>query len=192
VHNLKAFGTWLGFSFKSARTRGGVIERISIHDIELVGVPRPFRFTLNWLPAYSYPTLPADWRGEIPAHWRRMLEPVVPAERGLPEFRDITFSRIVSRAAAPGEFQRVLSSSVSMHTPDPLASLALDVEAFPEMPMHHISWENVRIESERAGMVKYARAWKMRDVTIVTNQPAPLELEGCTDFEMPELRQSGG
>jgi polygalacturonase len=187
VFNLKAFGTWLGFSFKSARTRGGVIERISIHDIEMVGVPRPFRFTLNWMPTYSYPTLPADFSGEIPEHWKRMLQRVEPPERGLPEFRDIRFSRIVSRAAAPGEFERVLSSSVGMHTPDPLASLALDIEAYPEKPMHHIVWDDVTIEAERPGMVKYAHAWQMGGVNIVATHNTPLELTGCSEFVPPQI-----
>ncbi len=192
VYNLKAFGTWIGFSFKSARTRGGVVERISIHDIEMIGVPRPFRFTLNWLPSYSYPTLPAGWTGDIPPHWQRLLEPVNPPEKGLPEFRDITFARIVSRAAAPGEFERVLSSSVAMHTPDPLASLALDIEAYPERPMHNIRWEDVRIEAERPGAVRYARDWKMRDVRITTKEPGTLELVDCAEFESPKLSLAAG
>lgn len=188
VYNLKAFGTWLGFSFKSARTRGGVVERITIRDIEMIGVPRPFRFTLNWLPSYSYPTLPPGYNGEMPEHWKRMLEPVVPPERGLPEFRNITFSNIVSRAAGAGEFERVLSSSVAMHTPDPLASLALDIEAYPEKPMHDIRWENVHIESERAGMIRYAKGWQMRNVTITAKQPEPLEIVDCIDCEQPVMK----
>lgn len=187
VYGLKAFGTWIGFSFKSARTRGGVMERINVHDIEMVGVPRPFRFTLNWLPAYSYASLPAGWKGEVPEHWRRLTEPVVPPERGIPEFRDIRFTRIVSRAAAPGEFERVLSSSVSMHTPDPLASLALDIEAYPEKPMRDVRWEDVQIEAENAGFVKHARDWKMTNVRITTNNPAPLQLVDCVDVELPQL-----
>lgn len=192
VYNLKAFGTWIGFSFKSARTRGGVMERISIHDIEMVGVPRPFRFTLNWLPTYSYAALPAGWTGPVPPHWERLTEPVVPPERGLPEFRDITFARIVSRQAAPGEFERVLSSSVSMHTPDPLASLALDIEAYPEKPMHDIRWEDVRIEAERPGLVRHARHWRMRGLRILARQDAPLELVDCVDVDRPEITVGAG
>jgi hypothetical protein len=191
VYNLKAFGTWLGFSFKSARTRGGVIERINIHDIEMIGVPRPFRFTLNWMPTYSYPTLPAGYKGELPTHWKAMLVPVTPPERGIPEFRDITFSRVVSRAAAPGEFERVLSSSVLMHTPDALANLAWDVEAYPEKPMHGIRWEDVRIEADRAGMVHHARGWTMKNVELVTKERAPLDLVNCTEFQMPKITVTG-
>lgn len=187
VYGLKAFGTWIGFSFKSARTRGGAMERINIHDIEMVGVPRPFRFTLNWLPAYSYAALPAGWTGEVPDHWKRLIAPIEPPERGIPEFHDIRFSRIVSRAAAPGEYERVLSSSVAMHTPDPLASLALDIEACPEKPMRDIRWEDVQIEAESAGRVKHARSWKMTNVRITTNNLAPLELVDCVDFEPPQL-----
>lgn len=187
VTNLKAFGTWIGFSFKSARTRGGVVERVAIRDVEMIGVPRPFRFTLNWLPSYSYPTLPPGWKGEVPAHWQRLLAPVEPRDRGLPEFRNISFAGIVSRAAAPGEFERVLSSSVSMHTPDPLASLALDIEAFPERPMREVRWQNVRIEAERAGAVRHVRNWDMRDVRISTKQIQPLELVDCVDFQPPQV-----
>lgn len=187
VYNLKAFGTWLGCSFKSARTRGGVVEGIAIRDIEMIGVPRPFRFTLNWMPTYSYPTLPAGWTGEVPPHWQRLLERVIPPDRGLPEFRGIRFSRVVCRAAAPGEFERVLSSSVAMHTPDPLASMAFDIEAYPERPMRDVHWEDVSIEAERAGMVHHARGWRMKNVHVMARQPDPLELVDCTDVDQPQV-----
>ena len=186
VFNLKARGTWIGFSFKSARTRGGVVENISIHDIDMIDVPRPFRFTLNWLPAYSYARLPADWTGEVPAHWRVLTEPVIPPERGIPEFRNITFANVsVKRTGAPPAAEP--SSSVTMHTPDPLVSMAFDIEAYPEKPMRNLTWENVSIEAEGAGRIVHARDWVMKNVAVHTADPAPVAQEDCLNVPQPGI-----
>jgi len=187
VYNLKARGTWIGFSFKSARTRGGIVENISIHDIDMVDVPRPFRFTLNWMPTYSYPQLPPGWKGELPAHWKALTAPVIPPERGIPEFRNITFANISVKmnprpadAAAP-------SSSVMMHTPDPLASKAFDIEADPQKPMSRLHWKNVRIEAASAGQIAHARDWTMENVTVHTPDGAPVVQENCVNVPQPKV-----
>ncbi len=187
VFNLKARGTWIGFSFKSARTRGGVVENISIHDIDMVDVPRPFRFTLNWMPTYSYPQLPPGWKGKLPVHWQALTAPVIPPERGIPEFRNITFANISVKmnprppdAAAP-------SSSVMMHTPDPLASKAFDIEADPQKPMHGLHWKNIRIEAASAGQIAHARDWTMENVTVQTPDGAPVAQENCMNVPQPKL-----
>ena len=54
AYNLKAQGTLYGIRLKSAKTRGGVIENVYIHDIEMDDVFVPIRGTLNWFPKYSY------------------------------------------------------------------------------------------------------------------------------------------
>jgi hypothetical protein len=187
VFNLKARGTWIGFSFKSARTRGGLVENISIHDIDMIDVPRPFRFTLNWMPTYSYPQLPPGWKGELPAHWKALTAPVIPPERGIPEFRNITFANVavqmgprLATAAAP-------SSSVMMHTPDPLASKAFDIEADPQKPMRGLRWENIRIEAASAGLISHARDWTMRNVVVHAPDGAPVVLENCENVPQPTV-----
>ena len=60
VSDMRAIGTKLGIHFKSAKIRGGVIENISIRDVTMENVERPLNFEMNWYPAYSLPTLPAE------------------------------------------------------------------------------------------------------------------------------------
>ena len=192
VFNLKARGTWIGFSFKSARTRGGVVENISIHDIDMVDVPRPFRFTLNWLPAYSYPQMPPGWQGELPVHWKVLTQPVIPPERGIPEFRNITFKNISVKKVNRPATAAAPSSSVLMHTPDPLASLAFDIEAYAEKPMSGLHWENVIIEAASAGQIRHARDWTMKNVVVTTDDGVPVKLEDCQSIPQPKLLTSAG
>ena len=50
---------------------------------------------LNWNPSYSYSTLPAEYEGkEIPEHWKVMLTPVTPKEKGYPHFRNVWLSDV--------------------------------------------------------------------------------------------------
>jgi hypothetical protein len=186
VFNLKARGTWIGFSFKSARTRGGVVENISIHDIDMIDVPRPFRFTLNWLPAYSYPQMPPGWTGEMPAHWKVLTAPVLPPERGIPEFRNISFANIAVKRSGRTTPAAAPSSSVVMHTPDPLASMAFDVEASVDKPMRGLRWANVSIEAASAGHIAHARDWTMENVVLCTRDGAPVVLEDCENIPQPK------
>ncbi len=87
VYGLKAVGTSTGIRFKSAQIRGGLIENIFFHDIEMEQVARPFQFELNWYPEYSYPTIPeAEKQGEIPQVWKVMTTPVEPPEKVLRSF----------------------------------------------------------------------------------------------------------
>jgi polygalacturonase len=190
VFNLKARGTWIGFSFKSARTRGGVVENISVHDIEMIGVLRPFRFTLNWLPAYSYSQLPAGWSGAVPVHWKKLIEPVVPAERGIPEFKNITFKNVTVTRPERTPADAAPSSSVLMHTPDVLESLAFDVEAYPEKPMRGLQWENVTIEAANAGKISHAKDWTMKNVVVRTPEASPVAMADCQGVAQPKLERS--
>ena len=191
AHHLRALGTWIGVSFKSARTRGGIIENVSIHDIEMVDVPRPFRFAMNWLPSYSYPTIPRDWKGPKPEHWDVLLKPVIPPERGIPEFRHIRFSNITVKSRNCGARLSAPSSSVTMHTADPLTPKAFDAEGYPEKPLRDFHWENVTIDTNGAGGIRNARDWTMKNVVVSTPDGHPVERENCDNVQMPEFRKTG-
>ncbi len=84
-----------GLRIKSATTRGGTIEDIYFQDSFMDSVNNIFQFNLNWFPAYSYTDLPAGYTYEtIPAHWKSMLQKVVPAEKGIPHAKDFYISNI--------------------------------------------------------------------------------------------------
>ena len=93
--DLTAKNTDNGLRIKSATTRGGVVEDIYFQNSILDSVKNIFQFNLNWYPAYSYSTLPDGYTFDnIPAHWRSMLQKVVPAEKGIPHAKNFYVSNI--------------------------------------------------------------------------------------------------
>jgi lysophospholipase L1-like esterase len=166
VSGLKAFGTSNGVRFKSARVRGGVIEDIVLRDITMESVENPFHFELNWYPAYSYPTIPPEIdRTTMPVHWNTLTRQVEPPELGIPEFRNITISDVTATGA----------------------SQAIYANAFPEKPIHHLKWENVRIEAHEPGRISNAADWTMKDVVVRTPSKNKLKVIHSSQVELPQI-----
>mgnify|MGYP000797027447 CR=1 FL=1 len=94
-YDLKAVGTYTVLRLKSAMNRGGTIENIYMTRVSAENVRQVLAADLNWNPSYSYSTLPKEYEGkEIPEHWKVMLTPVEPPEKGYPRFRDIYLSQV--------------------------------------------------------------------------------------------------
>lgn len=164
VSGIRAIGTQAGIRFKSARIRGGLVENIRFRNITMEGVPVPFEFNLDWFPAFSYPKLPEPFEGRpVPAHWIAMTKPIEPPERGIPEFRDIEITGVTATAA---------------HT-------AFDVKGHVEKPIRNIRWRNVRVSAGEYGAIRHASDWTMRDVVITAADSLPVQLEGCTNVQIP-------
>lgn len=76
-------------------SRGGTIENIYITRVKADSVRNVLAADLNWNPQYSYSTLPEEYsHQEIPEHWKTLLTPVVPEEKGYPKFRNVYLSHI--------------------------------------------------------------------------------------------------
>ena len=85
----------LSFHLKSAMNRGGTVENIYMTQVTADHVRHVLAADLNWNPSYSYSTLPAEYEGkEIPEHWKVMLTPVTPKEKGYPHFRNVWLSDV--------------------------------------------------------------------------------------------------
>ena len=152
VYGLKAVGTNIGIRFKSSFVRGGVAENIYFHDIKIKDVPNPFHFELNWYPEYSICTIPDSIpENEIRETWRILTEKVTPPEKGIPEFRNIRLSNIVVENA----------------------KRAFYANAYPEKPIHDVSWDNISIETEESGELTYASDWTMTNVRLKTENGTP-------------------
>lgn len=162
--NNRGVGTGGGIIFKSATTRGGVVEDILIRDLRLENVPIAFSFTLNWNPGYSYATLPAGAK-DIPPHWIALTTPVKPAERGLPEFRNIAIENVEVVGA-----RRIFAAS-----------------GLAARPIRGVRWENVRAEGRNAGSISYARDWTMKNVKIRTPGGEPVRLANTERVAAPEV-----
>ncbi len=165
VYGLEAIGTNIGIRFKSAKVRGGVMQNIWFHDIKMKDVANPFHFELNWYPEYSYPTIPDDIpEDEIPDRWRLITQRVTPPEKGIPEFKNLTFSNIDVKNAKQ----------------------AFYVNAYEEKPTRNLVWENITIEADEGGIVNHASTWKMENVNLILKQDKPIELNNAVNVDQPE------
>lgn len=181
IYNIKAKGTQNGFRLKSARTRGGIIENIKVHNIEMIDVQNPFSFLLNWNPSYSYCEMPEDFDGPIPEHWKVLSEPVIPPEKGIPQFRNIEISNITVKSANYNSDIDNLSKSKK--------TKAFQVEAYEEMPISQIHWKNVEMETYTAGSITNAKDWTMENVVIYTLDKEPICLKNCENVQLPDRKQ---
>lgn len=101
AYDLESEGTSTMLRLKSAINRGGTVERIYVTRCKGENVKNVLVADLNWNPSYSYSKLPEEYEGkEIPAHWKVMLTPVVPKEKGYPHFRSVYMSHISVKNAA--------------------------------------------------------------------------------------------
>ena len=162
AYNLESFNTSVGIRFKSAKIRGGVIENIYIHDIEMKGVEKPFQFEMNWYSSYSYPDLPEGYNeNNIPEHWKTIIQRVDP-KKGIPEFKNISFSDI--------------------NVTD--ADRAFYVNAYEEKKMKNFFWENISIQAKKAGSISNAENWKMKNVKVKAEDNV-LYLTNSKKIEIP-------
>jgi polygalacturonase len=163
AYNLKAKGTGVGIRFKSATTRGGTVEDIYMQDIEMEQVGTPIEVTMNWNPSYSYSTLPAGYTTEtLPSHWKTMLEPVTPAERGIPHFRNIFISNIKVTEARK----------------------ALSAAGLKESWLENFRFHNIQIEANTAGDISYAKDWQFKDVAIKTKDNSQIKIKESSNVQL--------
>jgi len=145
AYNITALsGVPSGVLFKSAHTRGGFAENIRIHDLTLDGVAIPIHITMNWNPTYSYATLPTGIK-DIPAYWTVLTTPV-PADKGLPHFRDVHIWNIKATGA----------------------KRAFEVSAYPNATLDNFRLDHLDIDAATAGTIANAKNWTLADNAIQT------------------------
>ncbi|HTX37884.1 MAG TPA: glycoside hydrolase family 28 protein [Bryobacteraceae bacterium] len=151
----------VGILFKSASTRGGTIENITIQGMEMENVPTPLSVTFNWNPSYSYAKMPEGAPGlpgmkEVPAYWRVLTQPV-PPEKGLPHLRHVRISDIHATGARR----------------------AFSVVSYPDSPLEDFELKNIRIAAQTAGSIANAANWKFTDTEIQTADGSRVTLKDC-------------
>jgi hypothetical protein len=144
-----------GILFKSASTRGGTIENIVIHDMDMQGVGTPISITLNWNPSYSYAKMPEGITNP-PDYWRVLTEAVSP-EKGLPHFRNVKISDIKAVDA-----QRAFS-----------------VGSYKNSPLENFEFKNLDIDAKLAGSIEYADHWTFANTHIKTADGSVVKLQDC-------------
>lgn len=164
AYNLKGIGTKYGLRFKSTPQRGGVIEHIYLHHVEMTGVRDPFIIDLNWHPSYSTAKLPEGYKAdELPEHWKKMLTPVDP-KQGMPQFRHIYFEQVTATDAAT----------------------CIQATGRAESILDGFHFKNSRFEGKSAGNISFAKDWTFSDFTIQATD-GPLRLEQNENVSVPGI-----
>lgn len=159
ARNLKAKGTGVGIRLKSAMTRGGTVEDVSMEDITMDGVGTAIEVTMNWNPSYSYSTLPAGYtEASLPPHWKAMLQKVEPAERGIPHFRDVRITNLTVSDAKRG----------------------IRAEGSGQSLLENFRLDNVSINAAQAGSIEFGKDWIVNKVSISGKDSKPLEVKKST------------
>ena len=154
VEGLKVLaGAPAGILFKSASTRGGTIENVTVRNVEMSGVAIPVSVSLNWNPSYSYAKIPDGIEG-YPDYWKVLTAPV-PPEKGMPHFRDVSISEIKATGA-----QR-----------------AFQVSTYPDAPLLRFRFQNIAIEAKTAGSIAGAQDWTFDGVTLKTGDGSRVDLK---------------
>ena len=160
VDGLKVLaGAPAGILFKSASTRGGTIENITIRNVEMTGVATPMSVSLNWNPSYSYAKIPDGMTG-YPDYWK-VLTAAVPPEKGIPHFRDVSISAVTAKGA-----QR-----------------AFQVASHPESPLERFRFQNLDIEAKSAGWIAGADGWVFSGVNLKIADGSRVELKDSRNVE---------
>lgn len=163
ARGLKANGTSVGIRFKSARTRGGVIEDIHIEDVQMDNVNTAIEVSMNWNPSYSYSTLPKGYDiNTVPPYWRTMLHPVEPPERGIPEFKNVYISGV---------------KAMNCRT-------AIRASGTTESIVKNFTLTDVDIKARNAGTISYASGWKFQDVKVETPSDSKIRVQNSTDMDL--------
>ncbi|MDR3734084.1 MAG: glycoside hydrolase family 88 protein [Acidobacteriaceae bacterium] len=147
----------VGILFKSAHTRGGWAENISIHDMVMTGTPVVFRVTMNWNPSYSYAKIP-EGMTEYPAYYKVLSTPV-PEAQGIAHFHDVHIWNIEAEGA----------------------KTAFEVDAYPSVPLERFQLEHLKIEAQHAGHIANAKDWTFADVSLKIADGSSVSLQDSTN-----------
>ena len=167
AYDNRGVGTKEGIRFKSAKTRGGVVEDVIIRNTRMENVPLPITFTLNWNPSYSYATLPEN-QTDLPPHWIVLNTPVTPPGRGLAEFRDILIDGVTAVGA-----ERILT-----------------VSGLPEKAIHDVTLRDIRAEGREAGFIEHARDWTIENVVLTTPSGEPVLITDSENVDAPLVKRA--
>lgn len=141
----------VGLLFKSAPTRGGFIDGVTLRSLSLHGVPVALRATMNWNPAYSRAHIPAAERARAPAHWLALAAPV-PPRQGRTQVRGVCIDGLVARGA----------------------EVAFEVDADSQAPLRDFHFTDLDLQARRGGHVLDALGWRFTNCRLQLGTPIAL------------------
>jgi hypothetical protein len=117
---------------------------------------------MNWNPSYSYSTLPAGYHYDsLPAHWKTMLRKVEPAEKGIPQFRNIYVNNIEVRGV------RKLVNAAGLK----------------ESLLQNFNFKAIKGDAGTAGDIAFASKWTFSNVKLSTRDGKAFKILNSSDVE---------
>jgi polygalacturonase len=145
-----------GILFKSTHTRGGTIQNVDIHDVDVGGVATAIAIDFDWNPSYSNAKIPANTVNP-PAYWLILATPV-PPEKGMPHLRKVRISGVKGAATRQ----------------------AFSVNAYKASPLEDFVFRDLDISAPTAGTIQYASHWRFSGVKITTGDKSKLTVKDST------------
>lgn len=162
ITDMKAEGTRRGVRFKTARTRGGVVENILIENIEIDSAWRVFEILADWNPLTHSPVLPERYNFDsIPEYWRTFMLPVVPPEKGICYIRNIEINNL-----------KATNNRVAFH-----------VMGDEVAPVSGFVLKNISIEVGTGGIINNANGWKLQEADFSFDDGRPIEMTNCNNMD---------
>lgn len=161
--DLRGKDTKNALNIKSATTRGGTVEDIYFENITMDSIGTFLQVNMNWNPAYSYSKMPEGYSEKtLPPHWKKLLTKVIPAEKGIPVFKDIYISNVNITGAKK----------------------AINANGLESSKLINFHLDNVHVTAESAGIIDQATGWKFKNVTLKTADHSTTVVTGASDMDI--------
>jgi len=147
-----------GFIFKSAPTRGGVMENVNIHDIVIDDAYFFFRAEESW---GSSTPIPATFGTTYakPSYWDAIIAVPTPADLGYPIFRNFKFKNVTINNLENQAFYVVGTTLAGEVEKGQFTNFSFDNV--------HVNSVNMAGASKSAGSIKNASGWAFTNSTMV-------------------------
>lgn len=159
VTNCNFMGTDIGLRFKSARGRGGIVEKIYISDIGMTHIPgEAILFDMYYAA-----------KDPVPAFGEKRELPVMvaqPLNAGTPIFRDFYIRNIVCKGAEKGIYVRGL----------------------PEMPIKNIWIENAILEAEKGMICIESENINLKNVHFLTKENNIIQIQNSKQITLDTIQ----
>ncbi len=149
ISDIKFDGTGCGFRLKSAKTRGGVIENVSVKNLVMKNVRNAFSFQFDWNPSYSYCEMPSETDMEILKHWHILAEKV-PVEKGTPYAKNITIEDVIATTYEDLGYK----------------TTAFDIQGIEEAPFEDFIFSNINITAHNYGEMRNIKEFVFRNINV--------------------------
>lgn len=159
VSNCNFLGTDVGLRFKTARGRGGVVEKIYVTDINMTEIPgEAILFDMYYMAKDPVPM--AGESNELPK-----ME-AMPLNEGTPQFRDFHIRNVVCKGA----------------------ETAILIRGLPEMSIKDIDIENAVIEANQGLVCVEAENIRLKNVTLLTKDKTVMKVQNSKNVTFDQIR----